>query len=146
MTPERRKQLEDAGHTVTTAEDFFGLDDFDRKVVAFRLALAREVRRLRAEQGLTKYQLAVRIEVSQSRSTGIEKGEKASLEAIATADVALGGDLPDSTLGDFTHESRTSRRVVKRQPKRLAPLLRPKGMAVSKRGKGGQPSTPPRSG
>lgn len=128
MTPERRAKLEAAGHTVATAEDFFGLDEVDRAIVRLRLAAAAEVRRLREEQGLTQRELAERIEVSQSRIVGIEKGRNASLDAILTAYVALGGGLPDFG----PPEPPEGRRRPRRQSKQLGPVRRPGGMAKGK--------------
>ncbi len=93
MTLERRKKLEEAGFVVTTAEEFFGLNVIDRKIVAIRGEMARAVRRLRREQGLTQQDLATRLEVAQSRITGIERGEKVSLESLLSAYLALGGRL-----------------------------------------------------
>ena len=130
MTPERRAKLEAAGHKVQSAEDFFGLDEADRRVVGLRLHVAREVRRLREEQGLTQSELADRIKVSQSRITGIEKGQKASFDAILTAYVVLGGGLPD-----FGINATTRPRRHRRHPSRFGMPRRPGGISANKRTK-----------
>jgi len=121
MTSERRAKLEAAGHTVASAEEFFGLDETDRKIVELRSIAAREVRRLRKEQGLTQRELAERIEVSQSRIANIEKGRNSSLDAILTAYVALGGGLPDFST---VHRNRP--------PKQRRRARRPGGMVARK--------------
>ena len=94
MTPERRERLKAAGIVPTTPEDSLGLTDIERKVVEFRLGLARELRRLRGERGLSQSDIAAIIQISQSRMPGIERGEGASLEAIMMAYLAAGGELP----------------------------------------------------
>jgi len=130
ITLERRAKLEAAGHKFTTAEDLFGLDETDRQIVGFRLGIAREVRRLREERGLTQRELANRMEVAQSRIVGIEKCQGTSLDVILTAYVALGGVLPDFGIA----EPAIGRRPAKRASK-AAPTKRPDGMAARKASK-----------
>lgn len=114
MTPERRAQLEAAGHTVASPEDFFGLDEVDRIIVQMRIDAANAVKRLRDEQGISQRELARRINVSQSRIAGIEKGRNASLDKILTAYVALGGSAPDFGPVDPSDESSARRVKVKK--------------------------------
>ena len=128
MTPERRAKLEAAGHTIATAEDFFGLDEADRIVVALRLRIAQAVRQLRDSQGLTQRDLAERMKVSQPRVANIEQGKNATLDAILTAYLALGGQLPDFGIS----EEPADRIQAKRQPKTLGRLRRPTGMVERK--------------
>ena len=135
MTPERRAKLEAAGHTVATAEDFFGLDEIDRMIVDFRLRAASEVRRLRETQKITQRELAERIEVSQSRVPDIENGRKTSLDVILSAYIAVGGELSDLVQPDPNPtEGPGEHRLIKRQPSTLGRVLRPAGMVSRKAG------------
>ena len=122
MTPERRAKLEAAGHTIATAEDFFGLDDADRIVMSLRLQIARAVRQLRDSQGLTQRDLAERMKVSQPRVANIEQGKNATLDAILTAYLALGGQLPDFGIVEGeTPESRLEPPVAPKSIKKHLP-------------------------
>ena len=122
MTPERRAKLEAAGHTIATAEDFFELDEADRIIVALRLQIARAVRQLRDSQGLTQRDLAERMKVSQPRVANIERGKNATLDAILTAYLALGGRLPDFGLAEGNSPAvRVEQPVVPRSIRKQLP-------------------------
>ena len=50
-----------------SVQDFLGLSDADMEFIETRRALARQVRTLRQERGLTQTALAARLKTSQSR-------------------------------------------------------------------------------
>ena len=129
MTPERRAALEAAGAVETTVAEFCGLSESEEKVVEYRLALAREARRLRQGRGLTQREMANLLQVSQSRIPLIERGET-SLDAIAKAVVMLGGDLHGPR--DRNPAQVAARGPKSRQPRSTGPLQRPPLMARRK--------------
>lgn len=96
MDRHEREALEAAGFRVGTAAEFLGMDDADRKLVEFRLAIVRAVYRLRTAQNLSQQALAERIGSSQPRVARIEAGAPGvSLDLAAKALFALGGGLDD---------------------------------------------------
>ena len=65
MDKERIKKLETAGWKMGDFGDAFGLSPEDRVFVEMRLAVAREVDRLREEQGVSQRELARRMGTKQ---------------------------------------------------------------------------------
>jgi DNA-binding XRE family transcriptional regulator len=96
MNPGKKKALEAAGFRVGDAEDFLGLTDGERRLVALRASAARVVRRLREGLDLTQQQLAARIGSSQSRVAKIEAASpEVSLDLMFRGLFALGGTVAD---------------------------------------------------
>jgi DNA-binding XRE family transcriptional regulator len=96
MDRTKRETLEAAGFRVGDAEDFLGLTEEERQIVALRVAVARAVRRLRKKMHLSQQELAKRIESSQSRVAKIEAAaEGVSLDLSFRGLFAVGGKLAD---------------------------------------------------
>jgi ribosome-binding protein aMBF1 (putative translation factor) len=60
-----------------SVQDFLDLSDADMELIETRRALARQVRALRQEQGLTQTALAARLKTSQSRVAKMEAADAA---------------------------------------------------------------------
>jgi hypothetical protein len=64
LSKEQRAELVRKGAVETTVQDFLDLDEADRKIVEFRVRLAREVRRRRLAARISRKALAGRMKVS----------------------------------------------------------------------------------
>lgn len=99
MKSQKRKALEQAGYQVGDAEDFLELTLEERQLVDLRLALARQVRRLREARKMTQSQLARKLGSSQSRVAKIESATASvSLDLMMRGLFAVGGTLEDLSL------------------------------------------------
>lgn len=99
MKSQKRKALEQAGYQVGDAEDFLELTLEERQLVDLRLALARQVRRLREARKMTQSQLASKLGSSQSRVAKIESATASvSLDLMMRGLFAVGGTLEDLSL------------------------------------------------
>ena len=98
MDRETQKRLEAAGFRVGDAGDFLGLSDDERRLIEFRLAVSRAVRKARERAGVTQQQLAAKMKSSQSRIAKIEAAEPGvTLDLSIRALFAAGGELSDAT-------------------------------------------------
>jgi DNA-binding XRE family transcriptional regulator len=95
MDESRRAEIERKGGTVATIDEWLNLDHVDREVIELRVRVAREIRRRRAELGLTQAEFAARIGCSQPRVAKIENGAGVSLDRMLGAYFALGAKVDD---------------------------------------------------
>ena len=75
MDAKKRQRLAAAGWQETNVQDLLGLSGADVEYIETKLALARRVRDLRREQGLTQTALASHLGTSQSRVAKMEAGD-----------------------------------------------------------------------
>ena len=91
MNQDRIKKLEKAGFKMGDFGDAFALTAEDRAFVEMRLAAAREVDRLRAEQGVSQRELARRLGTKQPTISRMLKTPSGStLDSLFRALLALG--------------------------------------------------------
>ncbi len=97
MNEGERARLEAMGYAVVDdAADWLGLDEVERQLVDLRVRLGREVRRRRAEAGLTQDQMADLIGATQSRVAKLEgASEGVGLDLLMKAFFASGGKIAD---------------------------------------------------
>jgi DNA-binding XRE family transcriptional regulator len=122
MDEAKRKRLEAAGWVLGDYGDFLGLTEAERQHVELRMALCREIKKLRAAKGLTQKALGRMIDSTQSRVAKVETGTvEVSLDLMFRAFFAIGGKLEDLT----SHRApspklETPTEKPKSRPKRLA--------------------------
>lgn len=91
MDTERIKKLEKAGWRMGDFGDAFGLSPEDRAFVEMQLAVAREVDRLRQEQGVSQRELARRMGTKQPTiSRMLKTPTTTTFDALFRALLALG--------------------------------------------------------
>jgi predicted XRE-type DNA-binding protein len=96
MNDAKRKALEAAGFVSGDAEDFLGLTEDERKLVALRIAVSKAVRDRRKKARLTQKQTAARLHTSQPRIARLEAAAKdVSLDQMFQGLFALGGSIKD---------------------------------------------------
>lgn len=93
MKSEKRRRLEEGGFSVGSTAEFLELTAADEVVIELRIALARELRELRKQQGMTQKALAELCATSQARISNLENAkEGASIDALVAALAELGVD------------------------------------------------------
>ncbi len=97
MDEEERAILKAMGYAVVDdATDWLGLDEIERQLVDLRVRLGREVRRRRAEAGLTQGPMADPIGTAQPRAAKLEgAAEGDGLDLLMRAFFASGGKIAD---------------------------------------------------
>ena len=96
MNSEKRAALEKAGFRVGTAQEFLGLSDAESKLVELRVAIARTIKGLRADQGVSQGEIAARIKKTQPQMARIEAAkEGVSLDQMFLGLFAAGGSISD---------------------------------------------------
>ena len=96
MDKAKQEKLEKGGWAVGSAAEFLELSQADQEYVDIKLALARQLRRLREETGLRQADLAALRETSQPRIATLEKGgETVSIDAQIKALLAGGASRAD---------------------------------------------------
>ena len=91
MDKARINRLEKAGWKMGDFGDAFGLSDEDRAFVQMRLAAAREVDRLREEQGVSQRELARRMGTKQPTvSRMLKEPFSSTFDSLFRALLALG--------------------------------------------------------
>jgi DNA-binding XRE family transcriptional regulator len=75
MKAGKQKRLEGAGWRVGTVDEFLGLDKQESALVEVKLRLARRLRALRAQRGLSQAAVAKLLRSSQSRVAKMETGD-----------------------------------------------------------------------
>src|SRR5918996_2390966 len=75
MDRAKRKKLEQAGWSVGSVSEFLGLTEDEATYVELKLALSEQLRKRRAEQGLTQVALAEKLGSSQSRVAKMEASD-----------------------------------------------------------------------
>lgn len=90
------ERLKAAGYWSGDAGDFLGLTEEERQLVDLHVQVSHAVRRRREQGGLTRQQLAEKIQSSQSRVAKVESGVVGvSLDLAFRALFALGGTMAD---------------------------------------------------
>lgn len=91
MQKSKRVKLETAGWRVGAASDLLGLTPEEAEFVEIKVALARHVRAMRTQLGLTQAQAAQRLGSSQSRVAKMEVADPTvSLDLLVRALFLLG--------------------------------------------------------
>ena len=94
MNKAKRAKLEAAGYTVTDATGWLGLDEAESALVDMRIALARELEKVRKEQGVTQGELARRISTRQSGvARMINHPDTSTMDNLIRGLVALGAPI-----------------------------------------------------
>lgn len=75
MDAKKRRKLEAAGWKVGSAKEFLGLTPQENEYIELKLALAKNLAKVRRSKHLTQTQLAQRIKSSQSRVAKMEAGD-----------------------------------------------------------------------
>ncbi|NQT61998.1 MAG: helix-turn-helix transcriptional regulator [Candidatus Marinimicrobia bacterium] len=90
MRKEKVKRLASKGWKIGSAEDFLGLSPEESAYIDLKLNLSANLRKLRAEQNLTQFELAKLIHSSQSRVAKMETGDPTvSIDLIIKSLLAL---------------------------------------------------------
>ena len=91
MKSRRRLRLEAAGWKIGTAKEFLGLTPEEEALVEIKLSLARELKEVRAEKGLSQVRAAEILGSSQSRVAKMESADRTvSFDLLVRSLVALG--------------------------------------------------------
>ncbi|MFH1924215.1 MAG: helix-turn-helix transcriptional regulator [Planctomycetota bacterium] len=91
MKAGKRQKLEVAGWRVGSSSDFLGLTEEEEALITMKLALAKNLKERRQEQGLSQFQLAKRLGSSQSRLAKMEAADKSvSMELLVRSLLSLG--------------------------------------------------------
>jgi DNA-binding XRE family transcriptional regulator len=91
MKAGKQKRLEGAGWRIGTVDEFLGLSKQESALVEVKLRLARRLRALRAQRGLSQAAVAKLVRSSQSRVAKMETGDPSvSLDLLIRALLALG--------------------------------------------------------
>lgn len=96
MKGDKKARLEKAGWVIGDATSFLGLTSEEQRFVELKLALARGVRQLREQRGLTQASLAKQLGSSQSRVAKIEAADKTvSLDLLMRSLLSIGATPRD---------------------------------------------------
>lgn len=91
MKASKKKRLERHGWRVGNTREFLDLTSEENAIVEMRLDLAKRLRSLRLESGMSQQELARRIGSSQSRVAKMEAGDTSvSIELLLRALLRLG--------------------------------------------------------
>lgn len=91
MKTSKKKRLERHGWRVSTTREFLELTSEENAIIEMRLDLAKRLRSLRQESGVSQQELARRIGSSQSRVAKMEAGDTSvSIELLMRALLRLG--------------------------------------------------------
>ncbi len=91
MKAAKQKKLEAAGWKVGPASEFLQLTDAEQVLVNMKLALAKKVKEIRQDMGMTQQGLAKLIGSSQSRIAKLETADRSvSMELLVRSLVTLG--------------------------------------------------------
>jgi len=96
MKMQKRKKLEKAGWKIGSAEEFLELSPEEAAFVEIKLALARDLKRLRQTHKWTQTQVAHKINSSQSRVAKMEAADPSvSLDLLVRSLLAMGTSTRD---------------------------------------------------
>lgn len=91
MKASKKKKLEAAGWKVGTTAEFLGLSDAEEMLINMKVALAKQVKAMRQEKGITQQRLANLIGSSQSRIAKLETADRSvSLELLIRSLASMG--------------------------------------------------------
>jgi DNA-binding XRE family transcriptional regulator len=92
----REDDVETNGVIDTTVQEWLDIDDADMKVIEFRVALVKAIRRKRARSNVTQAALADQVGTRQPNIAKIEAGGVGvSLDLLLRVFFATGGDLAE---------------------------------------------------
>lgn len=89
MKADRKARLEAAGYTVGSVQEFLEITDAEAALIEIKLALAAEIKALRASKKMSQKALAALIKSSQPRVATMERGD-ATIDQLTKTLVALG--------------------------------------------------------
>jgi predicted XRE-type DNA-binding protein len=96
MKAGKQRRLERAGWRVGTADEFLGLSKQESALVEVKLRLARRLRALRAQRGLSQAAVAKLVRSSQSRVAKMETGDATvSIDLLVRSLLAIGASPKD---------------------------------------------------
>ena len=96
MDKAKRRKLEAKGWRIGSAQEFLGLQPEEVALIEVKLALSRNVRKLRLNRKVTQFELARRLHSSQSRVAKIEAGDSSiSLDLLVRTLIVLGASRKD---------------------------------------------------
>ena len=91
MRESKKKQLEERGWKVGSAEEFLGMSAEESAYIELKLRLAASLRRRRSRRRMTQEGLAKLVKSSQSRVAKMEAGDPSvSMDLLIRALLALG--------------------------------------------------------
>ena len=91
MKASKKKKLEAAGWKVGTTAEFLGLSDAEEMLVNMKVSLAKQVKAMRQEKGITQHRLAKLIGSSQSRIAKLETADRSvSMELLIRSLASMG--------------------------------------------------------
>ncbi len=91
MDSARKKKLERAGWSVSSAQEFLSLTQQEAAYIELKISLARKLARRRKSLRLSQVALAKRIKSSQSRVAKMEAGDPSvSIDLLVRSLIALG--------------------------------------------------------
>ena len=96
MKAGKQKRLEGAGWRVGTVDEFLGLSKQESALVEVKLRLARRLRTLRSQRGLSQAAVAKLVRSSQSRVAKMETGDATvSIDFLVRSLLAIGASPKD---------------------------------------------------
>ena len=96
MKAGKRKRLEGAGWRVGTVDEFLGLSEQESALIEVKLRLARRLRALRAQRGLSQAAVAKLVRSSQSRVAKMETADATvSIDLLIRSLLAIGASPKD---------------------------------------------------
>lgn len=96
MDIKKKKRLREKGWKVGTVREFLGLTAEENAYIELKLALSKNLKKLRQQKKLTQIDLAKRIEASQFHITVMETAaSSASLDLLVRSLLALGATQND---------------------------------------------------
>ena len=91
MRASKKKKLEAAGWKVGSTAEFLELSDAEAMLVNMKVALAKQVKAMRKEKGITQQRLAKLIGSSQSRVAKLETADRSvSMELLIRSLLSMG--------------------------------------------------------
>lgn len=95
MDAKKKAKLKADGWRVGDFGDFLGLTPAERQLVELRVQLARSIRALREQAGMSQKELAAKLGTTQPRVVKIERAAPdVSLDVLARGVLELGGRFP----------------------------------------------------
>jgi predicted transcriptional regulator len=91
MRKQKQKRLGAKGWKVGTVKQFLGLSDAEAAYIELKIKLAAGLRQRRQQKGLSQWDLAAKLQSSQSRVAKMEAGDPSvSLELLIRSLISLG--------------------------------------------------------
>ena len=110
MDKKKAKRVKAAGWNVGNASDFLELTPEESEFIEFKLALAKKVKMLRQEQGMTQVEMAKAIGSGQSRVAKLEAGDASvSTDLMLKSLFSLGAKRKDIPRGSTRRTTRSKK-------------------------------------